>query len=59
MFKIWKSEGRPREKESKAYTDHKRAKKEFLTAIKKVSKNYENAQMIEAIESNSGDRSIF
>ena len=58
-FRIWRDEGRPRNKESKSWIEHKDAKKQFLRVIKKISKDYENKRMIEAIESNSTDRSIF
>ena len=58
-FKIWKNEGRPRNKDAKSWIEHKSAKKHFLKAIKKISKDYENKRMIEAIESNTTDRSVF
>ena len=58
-FKAWKMEGRPRDPMSKSLEEHKKAKKAFSKAIKQISKDYENSKMIEAIESNSVDRSVF
>ena len=58
-YRIWVAEGRPRSQNSKSWSEHKCAKKSFAKAIKRVSKEYENEKMIEAIESNSTDRSAF
>ena len=58
-FRIWVSEGRPREETSKVWKEHKEAKKSFAKAIKRISRQYENSQMLEAIEGNSVNRSVF
>ena len=48
-LKKWVSEGRPRVSTSIVWIEHKAAKKAFTREIKRVSKEYENRQMNEAI----------
>ena len=57
--RTWVSEGKPSNGTSVAWCEYKRSKKEFAKALKRVSKTYENDQMIEAVESCSADKSIF
>ena len=57
--RTWISEGKPSDGTSVAWCEYKRSKKEFAKALKRVSKTYENDQMIEAVESCSADKSIF
>ena len=58
-FRTWVKDGRPRTSQSKSWVEHKVAKKEFTRALTRVSKEYENNLMKEAIESCSTDKSVF
>ena len=58
-YKAWVSEGRPRTTASTSWREHKAAKKHFASTLKRISKEYENRQMIEAVESCSTDKTIF
>ena len=58
-YNTWVSEGRPRNASSQSWCENKQARKDFTRALKRVGKEYENSQMIEAIDSNTVDRAAF
>ena len=58
-YKSWVADGRPRTIASESWAEHKTAKKEFASALKRLSKDYENQIMLEAISCNSTNRNIF
>ena len=58
-FKEWVAKGKPRDLGDPYFAQHKKAKKDFTRGLRRISKEYENRQMIEAIESSSVDKAIF
>ena len=49
-FNSWKEAGRPRDPDNPVWQEHKVAKKEFSQEIRKVSKQYENEQVVRAVQ---------
>ena len=58
-FKLWKDAGRPREDSNCLFTAHKTAKKDFAREIRRVSRSYENEQVLQTIESAEVNRNAF
>ena len=58
-FRAWVATGRPRTPDAITWVEHKLAKKEFARALRRISKEYENRVMVEAIESSTTDKSVF
>ena len=57
-YKVWVAAGRHRTFDNKTWVEHKAIKKKFAGAMR-ISKEYENRVMLEAIESSTTDMSIF
>ena len=58
-FKTWVAEGRPRDASYPSWNEHKDAKKDFARAMRRVAREYENNQMVEAVNSCTTDKTIF
>ena len=58
-FNIWKSHGRPRAHDDVTWINHNLAKKAFSRELRKVSKSYENDQIVNAIHASEIDKGIF
>ena len=58
-FNVWKREGRPRGPESPSFKRHKEAKKAFSKELRKLSKQYEDAEVLEAVNSATVNKTYF
>ena len=58
-YHIWINEGRPRDTQFVSWVNHKKAKKEFRLELKRVQKDFEQAQLNELIQSAECDRNRF
>ena len=55
----WKNAGRPKDPDNLLYQDHKRARKSFLNALKRLQKAYEKNEVMEVIRTASSDKNAF
>ena len=58
-FNQWKQAGRPRESDNPLLCAHKDAKKQFSRELRRVSKLYENEQVLRAVQASEIDRGAF
>ena len=58
-FRICVNEGRPRDANSISWAEHKDAKKKFQKELKRLSKSYENEQVLQAVNAANVDRGVF
>ena len=58
-FRLWDSLGRPREADNIAWVEHKKAKRNFAREIKRISKDYENQQILQAVKDAELDKNAF
>ena len=58
-YRAWVNSGRPREKDNLSYQEYKEDKKVFLSTLRKLSKTYENEEILKATRSASFDKNSF
>ena len=58
-YRLWVSAGRPREADNLLYVQYKFDKKAFHTAIKRLSKDYENSEILKAVKSAEISKNAF
>ena len=58
-YRQWVREGRPRDQDNKLYLLYKQDKKLFHKTIKRLSKQYENEEILSAVKSAELDRNSF
>ena len=58
-FRIWHSAGRPREKDNPITIAHREAKKCFAKELRRVSRSYENEQILNAVSAAELNRNVF
>ena len=58
-FNIWKHAGRPRSREDPLLIEHKAAMKQFSKELRRVSREYENEEVFNAVSAAQTDRNAF
>ena len=58
-YRIWVSKGRPRDPDDVFYINYKRTKKLFMKRLSTLSKDYENAEILNAVRMAEIDRNCF
>ena len=58
-FRLWSSNGRPRQEGNVLWINYKRAKKVFKHELKTLSKSYEDDQISQVVRAAEADRGIF
>ena len=58
-YNLWKAEGRPRGLESASFKLHKEAKKAFSKELRRLAKQYEEAEVLEAVNSATVNKGYF
>ena len=58
-FRVWKAAGRPRNPDSDCLREHKKAKKAFCHELRKLSKQYESDEILDAVNSADVNRAYF
>ena len=58
-FRLWSSNGRPRQEGNVLWINYKRAKKLFKHELKTLSKSYEDDQISQVVRATEADRGIF
>ena len=58
-YRIWVTAGRPRAPENQLYIEYKRAKKDFMKRLSRLSRGYENAEILNAVRMAEIDKNCF
>ena len=58
-YKTWVDAGRPRDQSNPVWRDYKASKKMFVKTLRRLSKQYDNEQVVQAVEASNIDRGLF